>query len=281
MTQTQSRVVWTLFVCNGILIAGLALFRTLSAFREGPKLISQLLSTSNEERKLMSYGDRNGTAYGFVRDVLKDFPDSTLLPIIRYTDSNHHPELFFDAIPTKLDPRFMIGIGLSDADFKETLVQKAEEKGRYWAFHTGSDFDALTRLVIRWKVPPAKTAFRLNLITSPKNSKVLFSQNFFPGQNREFELRLNPALFNFSFQRGATDFLIELAQDSNQDSVAPTQIESIEAYGVKVVFDSYQKIYQESGGFLAIDKKFLEELKTSADNPWKNYLRKMTNVAAH
>ncbi len=216
--------------------------------------------------------------YGYIRDIVSRIPEKDIFPITRYPDYTKNVHLYMSEFRNRIDNRLLIGIGLEEKDTHEVIISNAHfrkepllEKN-VWAFQTIDDFDTMTGLVFYFEEPNLKISIpiKVNLISELPYSQIKETWNFeIKPRNTVFHLP-GAGLSNFSFGRGATDFI--LLVDSKE------KIKKIEVLGIKVNLTDYKIINRTDTNFFAIRNDFFQQIETQNLTEWKRFLKEIKNV---
>ena len=242
--------------------------------------------TTEEQRKEVKYQQYG---YVYIRDVVMHLPESDIFPVTRYPDFTKNVHLLSTENRKKIDERILIGIGLVKEDHESqpipaevthfrTIRQEQRERS-FWFFYTGSDYDEMTGIAIRLndKFPMDQTLL-LNMKvylsmesgTPLREFSIILDQRM--GKHRVVHL-LSDSIKQFSFQRGATAFKLEI------DALAPicSYIEKIEIMAIKVNLLNYTVIHSSGNGFTAMRNDFINEIKQKNLSLWHDFMERLRN----
>ncbi|MFI5165416.1 MAG: hypothetical protein ACHQQS_02245 [Thermoanaerobaculales bacterium] len=227
--------------------------------------------TTPEARQIAFYGDRSGLGYGYVRDVLEHYPDPESLPEIRNPGHDDFLRLFLPGRLRRRDDRMLIGIGIPEAQLRESTVATAvrvaaDQHESGWQFATGTDVDTFVGLdvTVSGKKGLAGTA---ELLAGVQDPSVLASGRIENPGGDQSVVRFRPVPFHpFSIQRGATPFRIRMT------GVVP---ERIEVMGIPTDIRGYEILSRERNCFVAVRQDAKELLSGPGAKPWLTYFRRL------
>jgi len=251
-----------------------------------------LIHTNIEDRKINSYGNCNNFGYGYLKKIVDKLPDANIFPDARYKDYQKFVFLLFPGYRNKIDTRLKAGIDLDKEDIRETLITtavlekreitKKKELNR-WTFQTVNDYDLLTGFRIYFEKPflSPEQNISINLIHSVNDNRSLGNWAFKSIINQKvLTYHLPKPIPNFSFSRGATDFILEI-ENISKDNTALQKINKIEILGVKVDLSGYTIINREQKCLTAVKTSFLKKVKKEGPESWRKYFREITNVRSN
>ncbi len=256
------------FALAGILLAPVLVVRATRLARELVAAGKALWTDDFEQRRLDGYGYCDRRGYGYVRRVLRKFPEADALPRIHYGDTERYAGLLLPEDRPRLDPRVFIGITLDWRDTRERMWPAAADTARAgaWKIRTSNiDIDLLTglRVSLAGTADAART-LELTLFETPNRARVLGRWTLVvPAGAREGVVRLDAPLERFSIKRGAIDFALEVAGAASVSSV-DLAVVPIDGRGLVVV--------QEEGGCLtAVTADLLREIERGP-GPWAEWM---------
>jgi hypothetical protein len=242
-------------------------------------------SGSFEERRMEAYGDCGRMGYGYVTSILHSYPRTDSRPIIRYDDYDRPIELLLPGWRTNVDESVLIGIGISEHDFRERLVTNARlrhasrQNGTTlsrWTFQTVQDYQLMSRVELFFgphPLPAARTV-KLTLVESPTRNNLLGSWSIQvpAGQVGSYSFVLPSPLRNFSKARGATDFIFMV------EEMGESSLENIRVYGVKVDGAGFITVSRRESCFVAVQQELLRRARNSPHDPWAHFIETVRNV---
>ncbi|MBT7073328.1 MAG: hypothetical protein HN922_00290 [Anaerolineae bacterium] len=262
-----------------------------SFFEIGPSIVDDFKvlhrSTSND-LFVTNYGYCNKVGVGYLRKIVPSIPDTEIFPVVRYGDWYRYPHVLFRDRRIKNDNRVLIGIDLHKNDIRETkiteaVMESADKTISTWLFHTGFDYELLTgyNFLLCDNSSLVEEKYIVTLYDSYKNYEEI-GQWFFTIQNnneRISTIHLDEPISDFSFTRGATNFVLELKNITPNNS--NKNICGIEILGVKIDIRDYTIFHLEENKklcFSAIKNSFYQEIKNDDLTLWQNYLDGISNV---
>ncbi len=253
------------------------------------KDLPHLLSTTEEQRRLEAYGDKNIMGYGYLKKVLEGIPDPYLFPLVKYQYYGMHANVVLPGNRNALDKRILVGIDLLPQDVSETIVSRARRVSeKYlgtslvtgWGFITQWEYDLLTGALVYFKEPlPAKQSFKAIMLNSPSDHTQIGDWSW---QNVPLK---NPVKLTFDkplkevYGRGSLPFAFVL-ENRGSETDATAQVTQVEMLGVKAQIHGYTMIHEEGRCFMAIEDSFFNEILEKGPEEWRAYLRKITNLPA-
>ncbi len=245
-----------------------------------PGAVRALATTTPEERRLASYGDRDRLGYGYISRMMTGFPDPEAAPVVRIPEDDPRPMALLAGIRSRHEDRVLIAIGVSDADIRERVIARADRRADgTWAFRTVTDFETLT--AFRFSIASTSPA-RMPVVLrhSPQHPRHTIGEWEVPvpvHRDDVVEFRLANPVRRFSLGRGATPFLLEISGiDRGQTSAAP--VSAIDVLGVKIDMSPYEVVNREPNCLTAIRRDFLSEIRGRPGHPWARYVESISNV---
>jgi hypothetical protein len=242
-------------------------------------------SGSFEERRMKAYGDCGKMGYGYVTSILHSYPRTDSQPIIRYDDYDRPLGLLLPGWRTNVDESVLIGIGISERDFRERLVANAQRRHlsrqngttlTRWTFQTVRDYQLMSRVELFFGPHPlpAARAVELTLIESPTRNNVLGSWSIQvpAGQSGPYSFVLPSPLRNFSKTRGATDFIFVVEERE------ASSLENIRVYGAKVDGTGFVTVSRRENCFVAVQQDLLSRVRSNPHDPWAHFIETVRNV---
>jgi hypothetical protein len=266
-------------VANGLVICG-------QVIRD----LRHLATTTSEQRKIETYGDQDTMGYGYLQRILKDIPDDTLFPFMRYRFYGMNAEVVFPGKRTRIDRRMLVGIDLDPSDVLERKITDARQitaqkhmKGSVtaWMFMTTWDYDLITGIRVHMKnlSGQPRQHFKATLLRSPSDPSPLADWSW-----TDVDLA-SPLVLHFDkpvtevYSRGSMPFIL-ITENQSPDGKTPVEIATVEVLGIKVQTAGYTILHQEGRCFTAFENSFLDKVIGSDSAAWRHYLSKLTNVAA-
>ncbi|RHX79541.1 hypothetical protein DLM77_11645 [Leptospira yasudae] len=240
--------------------------------------LNMLSYTSLEQIKEAAYSH---IGYKYIREIVKTIPEKEIFPITRYQDYTKNAHLYLPEYRHNIDNRLLIGINLKENDTKESVISAAVYRDepllnrKVWAFQTTDDYDTMTGIIFYFEESSKGTnnSIRLNLASDAQRANVIDSWNIrFNTSDPKYRFQLTRPIPNFSFSRGATDFILLIEGDE------PKRIKKIEILGIKVDLNNYKIIHRSDNNFLAVQKPFLKVVYEQNKAEWKNFIEAIKNV---
>ena len=254
--------------------------RYVEAVAALPDLLQGLSRTTIEDRRRAAYGYCDRTGYGYVTDVLRAFPDPGARPLVKYRDWDERVELLLPDRRERVDPRVVVGIGLQQEDFLPGIVGVAALRSREhhdggsferWTFATGRDIERLIGFAIQLAPPPTAVPAELHLalVESLKSPARLaeWTVAIPAGQQGEAFFPLPRPIRNFSINRGATDFVLELSWSSGGPVPA-----AIGAVGSRVDGEGFAIVSPPGSCLTALRSDLLDEIRRDPAGPWARFV---------
>lgn len=263
-----------------------SLYRKVSYLRN---YLPYLIHTNIEDRKLLSYGNCNNFGYGYLKKIIDKLPNANIFPDTRYKDYQKFVFLFFPGYRNHIDNRLKVGIDLSDEDLKESLITEGLLVKRElinnkdisrWSFKTIDNYDQLTgfKLYFDKKSTSVNQEIKINLYANIYEKSPSYRWFFtVTSINSEFTYRLSNPVANFSYDRGGTDFVLEI-ENAPLDDLTVNEISLIEILGRKVDLSGYLIINKEQRCFTAVKKSFIDQIDKKGPESWRQYFKEITNV---
>ncbi|MBI3306667.1 MAG: hypothetical protein HYZ84_02515 [Candidatus Omnitrophica bacterium] len=244
------------------------------------RLLSQ---TSFEDRYLLAYGDTTGLGYGYIRQIVDSIPDPDFFPVIRYQNYSHHIHLVLPGHRHTTDGRILIGIDIPDQDIKKNIIanaqrinQTADKTISLWTFVTGYDYESLTGFYLRLQPHQDNVPhpLKISLIDS-EGQKNLGEWTWDAANNQsEIYLELPQPLSGFSFNHGATPFLVKI-KDLPGEGNPPLTFEEVNIEAVKIDLSSYTLLHHRGSSFTAVRTDFMDQIMRDGPEPWRQYLHSL------
>jgi hypothetical protein len=288
----HGRVVTFGVVGATVCAAGLALAHGAPRYAQAvlalPDLVKDLSTTTIEERRRAAYGYCDRTGYGYLTDVLRAFPDPGALPLVKYRDWDERVDLLLLERRERLERRVIVGVGVQPDDFLPAIVGVAARRTREprdggsferWTFATGRDIERLLGFAFQFTPPPTTVAsqLRLALVESPKSAARIgeWTVPIPAGWQGELFFPLPNPIRNFSVNRGATDFLLEVTLLPDAPSIA-----AIGAVGARLDGEGFAVVSPPGPCLVALRQDLLDEIRRDPAGPWARFVASLPRAHA-
>lgn len=249
--------------------------------------IELLSSSSLDERKLISYGDRTKSGYGYVREVLSGIPNPKLAPLIRYERELPAIRSLLPGNRWREDRRLMIGIDVgSRALYEPSILQAGRTRsdrdgiqGREtWTIRVINNYDYLTGVQLHFDpASSVPTRLKLRLLDDEIRRTPLGEWQ------AVFDPLVTGSPWTISFPEllrpfSRSFFAIEI-EKSPRDGL---QLFTINPMGVRIDLAGYTVLHRSQGCFTAMRTQALESIR-SAGPPgagWRKWIESLASAGA-
>jgi hypothetical protein len=255
-------------VLSTLLLGPVLAVRSVWLARDVVDSVHRLRTDDFEERRIESYGDCDRRGYGYVRRVLRRFPDAGSLPRIHYGDTDLFAAHVIPELRFRQEPRVFIGIGMDWSQTRETSIRIDRDASRpsasAWAFAV-LDTDLLTGLRVSVADDAAvPRALDVTLYGTPARTEVLGRWTLVvPAGGREAVVRLVAPVEQFSVKRGGVDFVIDIRGGAVVSRI-DLLVVPIDARGLVVV-------QREGACLTAVETGLLGQIERGP-GPWAGWL---------
>lgn len=255
-------------VAAALLLPVLAV-RTTRLARDVVAAGRELRTDDYEQRRIDGYGYCDRRGYGYLRRVLRRFPEADALPAIHYGDTERYAAVVLPEVRARLEPRVLVGIGVDWSQTRERMWPATVDPAHPGAWTVRPiDFDLLTGVQV--VVPEAAGSPRplgLTLYETPARLKVIGRWTLvIPAGSREGLARVEPPIQQFAKLRGGVDFAMSI------DGTAA--VTSVNLVVVPIDGRGFVVVQQEGGCLTAVSEAFLPEIEGSG-GPWFEWLADM------
>lgn len=94
-----------------VLLAPMLLLRAVRLASDTVAAVQAIRETDLEDRRLAFYGDCHDRGYGYLRDVVADIPDASLMPVEHRADMNRRADVVYPGPRRRHDDRIVVGLG--------------------------------------------------------------------------------------------------------------------------------------------------------------------------
>jgi hypothetical protein len=208
------------------------------------------MSGNPEQRRLAAYGDGcNARGYGYLRRVMKAYPDRDSLPVIRHGEYDRHLSALYPQLRLRTERRILVGIDITAADFEEAVMPMAggNRTSSRWSFTTGRDVDLLTGLRVRVDAVAAARRIEFVLYESPKRTTVMTRGAIdLPAGAVEGTWRAAAPIERFSIGRGRVPFVVDVQPET---TAVDAIVVPVDGRGLEVVAASQRCLTAVERGF--------------------------------
>jgi hypothetical protein len=255
-----------------VLFAPVVAVRGARIFGGAATAVRVLARDDHEQRRLATYGECGERGYGYLRRVLRRFPEPDALPRIRVGNAFLVEDLLPELRPAR-DSRVLVGIDVDWKDTREQIWPLAihDAGGGAWRFRT-VDYDRLIGIgVTVTGESPIPRRIELSLYQTPARRELLGRWSVaIPAGARDGFTRFDPPADPMSHQRGGVDYLIDVSGPTALSALSFTVV-PIDAAGFTLV--------QSSGGCMtAVRTDFLSDVTSRGDAAWTAWLADVRGI---
>ena len=238
----------------------------------------QLRYTTEDQRMGRTY---TSLGYDYIKNIVSFLPNKSIFPVTRYSNITNHIEIIFPQNTHALDSRVLIGIGIFDADMQTNVIASANRlhtnaHTSVWSFQTIWDYDTMNSIQLLTD-GVISLPIKISLYSDLLNHTLLGSWIFLPStyEKDRYTFLLPQPIYNFSFNKGSADFIIELADVDNSTSV-DDHVTGVIILGKKVDLHLYHIVQKNGNNFTALRNDFFEEIERNNIPEWKQFLSKLS-----
>lgn len=234
--------------------------------------VAVILRADREERKLLTYGDRDRWGYGYLEEVVERLPDDGSVPVIRTGPGRRAVGDLLPGYRRRLDRRLIVGIGVGEDEMRPAAVARATPvPGRpaEWTFTTGRDCDLLVgvRIEARGAPFPAGTTVNVSVFPEPTADRGIGQwQARTPVSTASIEACPDEPLQAVSIHRGATPFLLRIDVPGGAPPIG-----SVLVVGQRVDLRHFRIVHRSGACWTAVEESFLASLRARHPPEWRRF----------